>query len=286
VPAAWDTPRTTSQEDKWMAQNPPIALEFQRYPGHPATVDLSAVFYPNRRWVPPGLVQILGASGAGGSMTLMDQADAFRIWNLAPFIVGEKTDVSSNTTGTGGGVYPTPAVGEIATGLSSDDRLFTSMDEVYFKASGSKSASLNEARQNLLKDNKDPQLKFLERLERSQFFLTHKSHSPEMTNQGFPRISMFPMDSLAAPAVANPNSGVPTGVSPSDITIALNSTIGKTGGVPNAYYFQRRDPTSRHNEFYKNAPRNFAIFKYLKELSKIQQPFQEKVLSKIPLFPQ
>ena len=288
VPAAWDTPRTTSKEDQWLAANQPIAGEFQRYPGHPATVDLSAVFYPNRRWVPTPLKTILGPNGAGGAMTYMDVADARRIWNLAPFIVGDADELRGTTggPGTGGGEYVTPA--EATVGQSFDDHIFTSMDEVYFKASSSSNKSTNAPRNNLLSENKDPDLTFLQNLQRAQFFLTHTSHSPELTNQGFPRVSMFPMDLLAVPAIGS-TGALPSGVSPYDITMALNSTIGTkstsvVGG--NAYFFQRRDPGSRHNEMYNGSDsrqRNTSLIRYLKELTQLPIPgYPEAVALKVP----
>ena len=279
VPAAWDTPRTTSQEDQWLARVQPIAGEFQRYPGHPATVDLSAVFYPNRRFVPTQLRNILGTTGAGGAMNYLEAEEARRIWNLAPFIVGEPSELRGSTggVGTGGGEFPTPT--DSTVGQSFDDHLFTSMDEVYFKASGTTNKSLNTARSNLLSEGKDGELRFLQTLERSNFFLTHKSHSPELTNQGFPRVSMFPMDLLAVPAIGS-TGPLPSGVSPYDITLALNATIGgrnaatvSSGG--NAYFFQRRDPGSRHNEMYNSSDsrqRNTKLFRYLKELTRLPIP--------------
>ena len=279
IPAAWDTPRTTSKEDQWLAQAQPIAGEFQRYPGHPATVDLSAVFYPNRRWVPAPLVALLAGSGqepAGGKKTLLPLEDANRIWDLAPFISSDPQQVSGGTVGTASGQLNTPPAGINTVAASNDDRLFTSLDEMYFKASGAINKSLNSPRSNLLSEGKDSKQEFLTTLERSQFFLTHKSHSPELTNQGFPRVSMFPMDLLAVQAVGS-TGGLPTGVSPYDVTMALNSTIGSKSSIigGNAYFFQRRDPTSRHNEFSNGSDgrqRNFKIAKYLVELSKLPIP--------------
>jgi hypothetical protein len=277
IPAAWETPRTTSLEDQWMAAYQPISGEWQRCPGHPATVDLSAVFYPNRRWTPQPLAEIISAqqNPFGGGMEELLEEDAKRIWDLAPFIVSDSRQLSSGSVGTGSGLKPTP--NDSTVGTSNEDRLFTSLDEVYFKASTSASKGLDSARANLLSSGSDSELKFLRTLERSQFFLTHKSHSPELTNQGFPRVSMFPMDLDAAPWVGQTGS-LPANVSPYDVSMALCSTLG--GGkstVPggNAYFFQRRDPSSRHQENYQstdNRKRNASVFKYLRELSKLPIP--------------
>jgi len=42
--AFWDTPRINSAYERSLANSQPVQGEFQRYPGHPATVDLRAVF--------------------------------------------------------------------------------------------------------------------------------------------------------------------------------------------------------------------------------------------------
>ncbi len=47
------------------------------------------------------------------------------------------------------------------------------------------------------------------RLAQSQYFLLSKNHSPEMTNQGFPSVSMFPLDALQ-PAAADGEPPAPS----------------------------------------------------------------------------
>lgn len=258
VPSVWDTPRTTSREDVWLANCQPLAGEYQRYPGHPATVDLSAVFFPGRRYAP--VIPKGGwAMPIGKSMTsALSQEQAALIWDLAPFI---------NAGGTAGGTVATPnaATADFAV----DDHLFTSLDEMYFKAGGGANRSLNSPRDNLETLKLDSRGELLQRLERAQFFLTHKSHSPELTLQGFPRVSMYTMDGAAATYVGTSSTAAPPAtVSPYDITMGVNSTIGGK-----AYYLQRSDPTSRHNEIFVNFNvRNVAVFKYLKELSRLPIP--------------
>ncbi|MES2706259.1 MAG: Verru_Chthon cassette protein A [Verrucomicrobiota bacterium] len=273
VPAIWDTPRTTSLEDIWLAKTQPLAGEYQRYPGHPATVDLCAVLFPGRRYASTdGSFEMpLGHSMAAR----LKEEEANLIWDLAPFIVG---NTSKGEVGTLGGTITTPKAGTTVN-FEGDDHLFTSLDEVYFKASGATNKSLNSPRENLESQGKDARGEFLQRLERAQFFLTHKSHSPELTNQGFPRVSMFPMDTRAAQYVktvlastAVTVAAPPTGVSPYDVTMAINSTIGNR-----PYYFQRYNPTSRHLEYYAtelalDPQRDINLMRYLKELSRLPIP--------------
>lgn len=188
----------------------------------------------------------------------LSKTQAELIWDLAPFI---------NSGGTSGGTVKTPT--RATADFAVDDHLFTSLDEMYFKAGGGSNRSLNSARDNLETLSLDPRGELLQRLERAQFFLTHKSHSPELTLQGFPRVSIYPMADAAAPYVGTTStSALPATVSPYDVTMGVNSTIGKK-----AYYLQRADPGSRHAELftYING-RNNQVFRYLKELSRLPIP--------------
>ncbi|MES2708576.1 MAG: Verru_Chthon cassette protein A [Verrucomicrobiota bacterium] len=264
VPAIWDTPRTTSLEDVWLAHTQPLAGEFQRYPGHPATVDLSAVFFPGRRYTGTDGSWTMPIGASMQAALTNEQADL--IWGLTPFITSGR---STGETGTLGGTRPTPRNGA-AVNNSADDHLFASMDEAYFKASPQYPVSLDTPRRSMETDGQDPKGEFLQRLARSQFFLTHRSSSMEMTNQGYPRVSMFPVDTNALPYVLNSTGSVPPStVSPYDITLAMSAMLGKR-----PYFIQRRDPSSRHNEFYfpsgaVDPSRTVNLFKYLKELTRL-----------------
>lgn len=255
VPSVWDTPRTTSREDREiLAGRQPLAGEFQRCPGHPATTDISAVLFPGKRFTPdPQIIP------PGGNMRPMSEEEAQLIWTLAPYI--------KDNDGTNGGLNDRPG-NKGAVAFDNDDYIYTSFDEMYFRAAGSDQGdkNLNNPRPTLL-NSFDKSGEFLTRLEQSQFFLTHKSHSPEVTMHGFPRISMYPMNSKARNYVGT-NTTPPSDVSPYDVALAVNSTIGKQ-----AYFTQREDPNSRHGEFYNNAQgRNRQVFKYLKELSRLPIP--------------
>lgn len=84
IPAIWDTPRTTSKEDVWLANSQPLAGEYQRYPGHPATVDLSAVFFPGRRYTTTdGSWDMYPGASMRGRVT---EDEAKLIWDMTPFI--------------------------------------------------------------------------------------------------------------------------------------------------------------------------------------------------------
>ncbi|HEY8967069.1 MAG TPA: Verru_Chthon cassette protein A, partial [Candidatus Methylacidiphilales bacterium] len=68
----WDTPRIGSQfERTYLASNQPVRNEFQRYPGHPATTYLSAVFTNLTRAQLYALVpRVNGGGSAGGTVSI------------------------------------------------------------------------------------------------------------------------------------------------------------------------------------------------------------------------
>ena len=90
----WDIPRMSSTFDKALATNQPVKNEFQRYPGHPATVSLSSVFTTLTR----------------------DQ-----IAQIAPRITSGKSVGGTAST------YKSPATNSLDT-----DRLYASTDELAF----------------------------------------------------------------------------------------------------------------------------------------------------------
>ena len=91
----WDIPRMSSAFDKALATNQPVKNEFQRYPGHPATVSLSSVFTTLTR----------------------DQ-----IAQVAPRITSGKSVGGTAST------YKSPATNSLDT-----DRLYASTDELAFQ---------------------------------------------------------------------------------------------------------------------------------------------------------
>jgi uncharacterized protein (TIGR02600 family) len=100
--AFWDTPKNATPFELKLAKNQPLNKEYQRYPGHPATVSLTSVM---------------------GNLTTREQ-----IADIAPRIVfggsegGNKTTFSTNGS--------TASVGNLTI---DGDRLYSSVDELAFK---------------------------------------------------------------------------------------------------------------------------------------------------------
>lgn len=82
--AFWDIPRMSSAFDKNLAMNQPVKNEFQRYPGHPATVSLSSVMGSLARAqiadIAPRIV--FGGSEGGNIQTVTANGSTASVGNL------------------------------------------------------------------------------------------------------------------------------------------------------------------------------------------------------------
>ncbi len=153
----WDTPRCVSKQDLKYATSQPVKNEVYRWPGHPATVCLSSIFFPNQILTPEGDLEKLKA-----------------IYDLAPRVHYE------NHSNQLAGVFG-PGTG----GIKFDsDRLYASIDEALFKMDRTENTLFTEAG-----IGREP-------LDRARFFLTVHSRAPELTVTGYPRISLWPVNAL------------------------------------------------------------------------------------------
>jgi uncharacterized protein (TIGR02600 family) len=240
-PTFFAPPYFYHQRDAKWASFPGASGEYQRYPGHPATVALSAVLAPPdpsspltdpfRRLDPlaPGL--------SSSAITNIVETKEL-IYGLMPKIAigGSKAgtrpfvnDEFSNANG-----EQAPAVsGDLANARK--ERLFASVDEMLFQDSAFGADGRVAARIAIPgQDNR-----FLmdhDTLERARFFLTAHSRAPEFNIHGLPRVAMWP--------VADEGLGSDRRTS-FDSMIALCATIrgGSTGAaVDNSYIFRRAEP--------------------------------------------
>ncbi|MGC1481970.1 MAG: Verru_Chthon cassette protein A, partial [Chthoniobacterales bacterium] len=149
----WDVPIGYSKLETDLARYQPWNREFQRYPGHPATVFLSAIF--------PNLT-------------------AEQIANIVPRITyGDQTSASGSKSGTKGlGDESSGSVAGLNRVELDEDRLYASLEEVIYNEDRSEQA---------------PDLVTAERLNRVGFFATARSSAPEITLFGTPRIAIWPI---------------------------------------------------------------------------------------------
>ena len=191
-PTFFAPPYFYHQRDSKWANFPGTAGEYQRYPGHPATVALSTV-------LAPGVKLDVYAQGANVD-NITEIKDA--IYTLIP-----KIAKGGSTSGTRPFVKDefSSSNGELTVANSGDtlmarkERLFASVDEMLF-ADGTNDSSLNYndskgrvATSIQLPGQGSRYLFDHDTLERSRFFLTSNSRSPEFSIHGLPRIAMWPV---------------------------------------------------------------------------------------------
>ncbi len=194
----------------------PVRNEFQRYPGHPYTTDLRAVF--------PDLSH--------------DQ-----IYEISPRIV---------PGGSSNGLAPTDTLTDLIT--NDKARLYSTVGELFYStnyAGGDRTFFFTNSLPN-----------WREMIERREAFITASSRAPELTLNGTPRVSIWPVHSITnVVAGRNPVSFLTA----TDRLIAFCSTI-KSGTNNYPFYFARGGATGTNSlsPFADvNLARNQQIFAYL-----------------------
>lgn len=218
------TPYYYHERDRRWAHFPASSSEYQRYPGHPATVALSAVLYPGNR---------LDPYAPEGGLTMAEIIDIKeKIYEFAP-----KVEVGGSKSGSRPFGLDAVSTGEelatlINTNESMKERLYASVDEMLFK-DGDYNATTGRMPTQAIVSGRN--LFDHDVLERSRFFLTANSRAPEFSIHGLPRIAMWPIADETQGNSKRTNF---------DNLIALCATLksGKTGAaVENSYIFRRGD---------------------------------------------
>ena len=239
-----DTPRVCTAFDEAMAVYPAAQNEFQRYPGHPATVSLSSVF---QNWT-------------------TDQNYPENIYPLTPRV---------NDGGSTEGAVQFAAQGNTSiAGLNlRSDRLYVTPDEFLFQPNSISGSRVTNASPNGSSPNLSSPGTGLAAsteldetaIEKSRFFLTASSRSPDLNPFNLPRVCMWPISSITG----NNNR------TPYDNLIAFCETIGNPPSPnPNnqdIYYFQRGDAITTGAGYgwesqteYSDIPRNQTLLNYLR----------------------
>jgi len=207
------------RDHRW-ADYPAARSEYQRFPGHPATVALSSVLYPNPyQTADRSLDNYTYFSGNSEKRILSVKQ---KIYDLMPRIhyggsvAGTQlfeTDDYSTGAATADAVRIQEAMGE---------RLYASVDELIFseQESGGQRVLNNATVNSGLLFNKQT-------LERASAFLTASSRSSEISMFGLPRIAMWPLAEEAARRTGFDN------------LIQFCSRVGSPG---NDYIFRRAKP--------------------------------------------
>jgi uncharacterized protein (TIGR02600 family) len=190
----WDTPIQMSLEEEiFLSRNQPWKGEYQRYPGHPATTGLNLI---------------------------LPELTKGQIFSLTPRLASGGSDGGSKGSGAGTAF------------LNKQDRLYASLDELFYNPS--RSANLGP-------------LGKLD-LDAKRFFMTAHSRAPELNLFGQPRVTIWPIPEEAADRSAL------------DKLIAFCGTIGNE-----RFYFTRSDPMSPTTDY--GLEGNATLYEYLQRMT-------------------
>lgn len=229
LPGTWDTPRFRIWTERMLfSENQPVKGEYQRYPGHPATTDISKIFsalgitmtdYPYTVSAPATSPQPSATPGASAPYTFLPRY----------------TDDNSSRGGSRNTTRNLPAP-VINNGVPKGERLYPSAGEALFSPNRT-SSGINR-----------------QQMETGKFFLTAHNRSPEVTLFGTPRIAMWPVNKDTGPAKRTTF----------DNLLAFCATTG-TGAQAAPYYIQRGNAFSTTED--GAIARNRTLFSYLQNLT-------------------
>jgi uncharacterized protein (TIGR02600 family) len=242
----WSTPFFASTDDANLGIYQPVQGEFQRYPGHPATVALNSVL--------SGLGLTLAATdyhtnAVVGSTTVTNGYTPRYVYGGS-----QGATVATNiTTGTGA----TAAVSTSTRIPLVSSRLYASVAEMLFTPT----RTLNPTLGGTGETGTVPK----QQMETARFFLTAHSRAPELTLFGLPRVSVWPESSYITTDIAGGSStNLGKYYSASDRLLAFDATIGGSSGTGYPYYFTRQSPQySNGNSSDIGIARNQTLLNYL-----------------------
>lgn len=233
----WSTPRLYHERDGEWARFQPMGYEYQRYPGHPATVCMSTVLFPNQNMSP------LSSDSTG-----FEKALKFKeaIYDLMPKILPGGSKAGSVLVPAGRQNFKPTDFKAVQKALA--ERLFPSTDEFLLRAGAQDGGEREEI--DLGVGQLWANLETHDIVERLRPFLTPRSRSPEANPFGYPKISMWPVHRNATPQYRTVF----------DSTIASSSKLaGKD------YFFTRQDSTSQSE--LSSIQRNNQLYNYLVTLT-------------------
>lgn len=223
----WDTPIVGSSQDINLALAQPWAAEYQRYPGHPASVSLSAAF-----------TNLTTNDILAMAPRLTYQNNGTNVGSQWGSYV---TENAPNTNRYASLTIVNPGIDQAFRIPGDAARLYANVDELFFATNRSATGT----------NPVTPQ-----QLERARFFLTASSRAPDVTLFNTPRILCWPLSFTSTNA---------SKLTPYDRLIAFCGTVGSNTNIGgnNSYYFTRWDPLSASADYNAN-PR---LLGYLRSLT-------------------
>ncbi len=235
---AWDIPKAGGEIDMNMGKYQPAQHEWQRYPGHPATVHLSPALAP-------------------GVLDIVNDRDAMEmLFKVVPRIVGGGSESGTRVIDT--------RRKEEENGLVADkDPLFPTVDDVIMK-SDRETHEFPDA-----KGRPIPEDQLSDYLERSKFFITANSRAPETNMFNLPRVAIWPIYNAS-----NTDPKYQTHLTPFDRLIHYCASMGKQtdGTYPRYEYIFKRENADSSTYDYDQINRNRVLYAYLQDLLERRYP--------------
>ncbi len=244
--AAWDLPRAGGKMDRDLAQHQPAKNEWQRYPGHPATVHLSPAMAPG---------YLLNMFDNRSRETNRDAME--KLFDVVPRVVPGGSQSGTRKVD--------PDIPAEANGLVPDtEPLFPSLDDMVMRSDRQPHVYPD----NTGTDMQESQLGDF--LERSKFFITAYSRSPEVNLYNLPRVALWPI--YNADRSEATGSDYQKKLTPFDRLIHYCASVGQTTGGERYDYIFKREKADSPTFDYDGIRRNKELYAYLDRLMKKDYP--------------
>lgn len=253
-PTFMGQPRYYHEREHSWTDHPPRRDEFQRYPGHPATVALSSVFYPNPYQDPSRSLELYNVP-----QQRIDQLLELKnqIYRIMPRIQSGGSEAGTKLFADDD--YSKGESIRVAREGAQYERLYASVDELMFTASalGNKRAETNAALPSLSTSlfNRDT-------LDRASAFLTAQSRASETNMLGYPKVAMWP--------IAEKNLGDDHRTR-FDRLIAFCSSLNPSNPQSENYYYFQRAKSNDSNYDVNVIERNKALMSMLDKMLSTQK---------------
>lgn len=258
----WDVPSYTAGIEMHFSRYKPVKNEFARYPGHPATTSLTPVFWsfgglpsPNYSLFPTFNLSFSEYGGFYSSTAAYGEAAVRRsdvlpvLSSMASLFLDKMLKLSPRNMWGGSemGTKPTVSFGALPAQPLDTDRLYASVDEVFFGMPAN--ADEIPRPSNALGLQRTD-------VEKLRFFLTTQNRAPDTNPFNQPRIGLWPVPEPGKKNPANLNSTTDS-QTPTDKLIAFCCSLNA-----NPYYFTRNNPNSPTADFQPGS-RNDQVYDYL-----------------------
>ena len=284
----WATPSFSTSADQAFAQFPPGALEFNRYPGHPASTCLSPVLWsfmglsnPAQLVIPnPNNTNSYNIAGDTNGASLSFNKPGYLSTTLTNYLMNLFTNVTPRYGwgGSYGGIKSLITNSASNTILSlPTNRLYASVDEFFFAPTNPAGTTFGRTNNPVFLTNSGgggPGIGFgssgitnaSKLVAGLRFFLTAESRAPEVNPLNLPKISLWPVPDTNKMTV-NAASVAGKTLTFYDQVIATNCTLGN-----NAYYFTRYNASSPTADIAAGAVtgRNQQLYNYFRRM--LNQP--------------